>query len=618
MTKHEALKKYYGYDSFRPGQEELVDALLAGRDALGIMPTGAGKSICYQIPAVLLPGTTLVISPLISLMKDQVASLNQMGIPAAFLNSSLTSGQYGETVAEMKRGAYKILYVAPERLLTEGFLKAVAEISVNFISIDEAHCISQWGQDFRPGYLHILDFIRRLPVRPVIGAFTATATREVREDILALLDMKDPMQMTTGFDRPNLKFTVYNDGNKWRTTEAILKEHEGECGMIYCLTRKTVEEVCMELIRAGYSATRYHAGLSDEERRKNQEDFLYDRARIMVATNAFGMGIDKSNVRYVIHYNMPKNIESYYQEAGRAGRDGLPAECILLYSGQDVVTNQFFIDQMQTPDGMDEEAGAAIREREQERLKKMTAYCLTNQCLREFILGYFGEYGDGYCGNCSNCLTHFDLVDVTETVRNILGFIRACPWRYGMSTITDGLRGKMNARMGKRGLQENPYFGSCQEIPVYQLRQILNHLVLEGYLAVTEDRYPVVRMLQRAEAFTEEDVVQMKMAREEKKSKPAFEKKSYGKNTGSWSREDADPSLFEKLRALRLSIARDEKLPPYIIFSDKTLVHMCILAPVTREEMLQVSGVGELKYEKYGWRFLEEINDWKKSEKDKK
>lgn len=383
MTKHEALKKYFGYDSFREGQETLVDGLLDGRDVIGIMPTGAGKSLCYQIPALLLPGITLVVSPLISLMKDQVTTLNQAGIHAAYLNSSLTQGQYRAALRNMVNGQYKIVYVAPERLLTESFLAAARAVEISMISVDEAHCISQWGQDFRPSYLRISDFVNELEKRPVLGAFTATATREVREDILALLDLRDPVQVTTGFDRKNLKFIVRQPANKLKAALEIIEEHAGDCGILYCLTRKTVEEVCTGLIRRGYSATRYHAGLSDEERRHNQDDFLYDRALIMVATNAFGMGIDKSNVRYVIHYNMPKNIESYYQEAGRAGRDGLPSDCILLYSGQDVVTNQFFIDRMEPPEDTDEETAAMIRAREQERLSRMTFYCFTNECLRE-------------------------------------------------------------------------------------------------------------------------------------------------------------------------------------------------------------------------------------------
>ena len=339
MTKEEALKTYYGYDVFRGGQEAVIDALLSGRDALAIMPTGAGKSVCYQIPALLLSGITLVVSPLVSLMRDQVTQLVQMGIPAAFLNSSLTFRQYLLALDRARAGRYKIIYVAPERLETEGFQAFVREADISLVAVDEAHCISQWGQDFRPSYLKITEFVEQLPARPVIGAFTATATKEVRDDIEALLSLRDPVRLVTGFDRKNLKFTVQQPKDKFAAVESFLAEHEADCGIIYCLTRKNVEEVCEKLEQKGYSVTRYHAGLSDLERKENQEDFIYDRKQIMVATNAFGMGIDKSNVRYVIHYNMPKNMESYYQEAGRAGRDGLPAECILLYAGQDVITN---------------------------------------------------------------------------------------------------------------------------------------------------------------------------------------------------------------------------------------------------------------------------------------
>ena len=424
MTKEEVLKKYFGYDSFRAGQETLVNGILSGRDTLGIMPTGAGKSLCYQIPALLMSGITLVVSPLISLMKDQVTALNQAGIHAAYLNSSLTPGQYQTALRNLVQGRYKIVYVAPERLLTDSFLWAASQIEISMVSVDEAHCISQWGQDFRPSYLKIPDFVEQLPVRPVVSAFTATATAEVREDIAAILGLQDPVTLVTGFDRKNLFFSVKQPKDKLSSTLAYLTEHSGECGIIYCLTRKTVEEVHNALVGRGFSATRYHAGLSDEERRENQEDFIFDRKEIMVATNAFGMGIDKSNVRYVLHYNMPKNMESYYQEAGRAGRDGLPSECILFYSGQDVVTNQFFIDRMEAAEGMDEETAALVQERERERLKKMTFYCFTNECLRAYILRYFGEYGDNYCGNCSNCLTQFEEKDVSETARNLIGCVK--------------------------------------------------------------------------------------------------------------------------------------------------------------------------------------------------
>lgn len=602
MTKYEALKKYFGYDSFREGQETLVDGILSGRDVMGIMPTGAGKSLCYQIPALLLPGITLVISPLISLMKDQVSTLNQAGIHAAYLNSSLTPGQYRTAMKYMVNGQYKIIYVAPERLLTEAFIAAAQSMNISMISVDEAHCISQWGQDFRPSYLKILDFVNLLEKRPILSAFTATATREVKEDILALLNLHDPVQVTTGFDRKNLRFLVQQPANKWKAALEIIKAHRGECGIIYCLTRKTVEEVCEQLNKNGYLATRYHAGLSDEERRHNQDDFLYDKKQIMVATNAFGMGIDKSNVRYVIHYNMPKNIESYYQEAGRAGRDGLPSDCVLLYSGQDVVTNQFFIDKMTPPQDADAETAATIREREQERLKRMTFYCFTNECLREYILHYFGEYGSNYCGNCSNCLTQFEEKDVTEIAGNLIGCVKECRWGYGLVTICDTVHGSRNSKILRARLNENPYYGSCAEVPIHQLRQIINHLIMQGYLTVSSEEYNVIRLTDTSEEILNGGTVRMKAARE--KPGTAAQKQT-AKTVPGVSPHEADPALFEQLRALRLEIARSEKVPPYIVFSDKTLVQMCILRPQTRSEMLRVSGVGEMKYAKYGEKFLD-------------
>lgn len=608
--KRQVLKTYFGYDTFRPGQELLIDAVLQGQDVFGVMPTGAGKSLCYQIPALLLPGITLVISPLISLMKDQVAALNQAGIHAAYLNSSLTLGQYRTALRYAAEGRYKIIYVAPERLLTEEFLGFARRGAISMVSVDEAHCISQWGQDFRPSYLKITEFIEQLPVRPVIGAFTATATKEVREDVSVLLDLQNPVTLITGFDRKNLKFMVQQPADKQKTLLSYIEQHREECGIVYCLTRKTVEEVCSSLIEKGYSATRYHAGLPDQERIGNQEDFIYDRKRIMVATNAFGMGIDKSNVRYVVHYNMPKNMESYYQEAGRAGRDGLPSECLLLYSGQDVVTNQFFIDRMERSEETDTEMAALIQERERERLKKMTFYCFTKECLRDYILRYFGEYGSNYCGNCSNCLAHFEEKDVTEAARLLIGCVKTSGERFGMTMIVDTVHGSKAQKIVRCRMDENPYYGKGEHIPVYQLRQVMNQLTLREALHLTDEEYPVLKLTKLSEAvMTGEKPFLMKAAKEEpktSKNKNAPENPGRGQSKNV-SETDYDRELFEKLRALRLIIAREEKVPPYIVFSDKTLVNLCVSRPKTREEMLNVSGVGEIKFEKYGDRFLKAL-----------
>lgn len=404
MTKEEALKTYYGYDAFRGGQEPVIDALLAGRDALAIMPTGAGKSVCYQIPALLLPGITLVVSPLVSLMRDQVTALVQMGVPAAFLNSALTFRQYLLALERAKAGRYKIIYVAPERLETDGFLAFAQQADISLVAVDEAHCISQWGQDFRPSYLNIPAFLQTLRRRPPLGAFTATATPEVRRDIEQQLGLQQPLRVTTGFDRKNLYFEVQEPLDKNLALVRLIREQPEQCGIVYCSTRRSVEEVCGLLQESGISATRYHAGLEPEERRKNQEDFLYDRVRVMVATNAFGMGIDKSNVRYVIHYNMPKNMESYYQEAGRAGRDGLPARCILLYSGRDIATARFLIEHGESREELDFETAEQLRQKDLHRLWKMKDYCKTPDCLRQYILRYFGESAPPQCGNCRNCL----------------------------------------------------------------------------------------------------------------------------------------------------------------------------------------------------------------------
>lgn len=615
MNQYEILKHYFGYDTFRDGQEKLIRAILEGRDVLGIMPTGAGKSLCYQIPALMMGGITLVISPLISLMKDQVSNLNQAGILAAYLNSSLTPGQYRKVLELARMGRYPIIYVAPERLITEDFLRFALDpqVNISMVAVDEAHCVSQWGQDFRPSYLKIVDFIKRLPKRPVVSAFTATATAEVRDDIIDILMLQEPEVLTTGFDRTNLYFGVQTPKDRYQALVELLEQHKSESGIVYCLTRKIVEEVCEKLIKEGFSVTRYHAGLSDAERKHNQEEFIYDNVRIMVATNAFGMGIDKSNVRFVIHYNMPKNMESYYQEAGRAGRDGEPAECILLYGGQDVITNQFFIDHNQDNEALDPMTRQLVMERDRERLRKMTFYCFTHECLRDYILRYFGEYGSNYCGNCSNCLTQFENTDITEMAKALLSCIETSRQRYGATVIIDTVHGANTAKIRGYGMNENPEYGSLAKVPVYRLRQVLNQLQLEGYLTTTHDEYAILRLTPKAASvLNNEETVWMKLAKEQTKSEQETQKKSRKKKSalaGSGEFTEAEENLFETLRKLRAQIAKEEKVPPYIVFSDKTLAHMCIIKPVNKEEMLSVSGVGEFKYEKYGERFLAAVRE---------
>lgn len=602
--KHGILKKYFGYDQFREGQEVLIDSILAGKDTFGIMPTGAGKSICYQLPGIMMEGITLVITPLISLMKDQVASLKEAGIRGAYFNSSLTQGQYFKALEYAKRGTYKIIYVAPERLMNREFLDFAKSVKIQMITVDEAHCVSQWGQDFRPSYLKILDFVEQLEHRPIISAFTATATRQVREDVAQILKLEEPTILTTGFDRKNLFFSVQKPGNKYSVLKNYIDTHPGKSGIVYCLTRKLVEEVCQRLEEEGIAATRYHAGLSDEERRNNQDDFIYDIKPIMVATNAFGMGIDKSNVNFVIHYNMPKNIESYYQEAGRAGRDGENADCILLYGGKDVVTNQFFIEKDSENEELEPEEREKIRERDRTRLKKMTFYCHTNECLRNYILGYFGERSPGYCGNCVNCLTQFEERDITSTARHILGCVDNCGQRYGLTVILDAVRGADTEKIRRYGLDEDDYYGTESDKSIYFLRQAMDHLLLNDYLAQTDDRYSVLRLGPKAgPVLARKEQVIMKAAKE---------RENGAAKAAKTRRRDYDvenPQLFEVLRSLRTKIARIQSVPPYVVFTDKTLREMCARIPKTRDEMLDISGVGEAKFKKYGKEFLKVIEE---------
>lgn len=612
------LKQYFGYDEFRQGQEQLIEAALNGQDVLGIMPTGAGKSLCFQIPALMMDGITLVISPLISLMKDQVGTLNQAGIHAAFLNSSLTQGQYHTALKYAMQGRYKIIYVAPERLETEGFINFALNsgVKISMLAVDEAHCVSQWGQDFRPSYLKILEFLKKLPYRPVLTAYTATATAEVRDDIMDILNLRDPFVLTTGFDRENLYYAVKRPRDKYRELLSYLKEKEekmpGSSGIIYCLSRKNVEEVCYQLREDGFSVTRYHAGLSDEERKENQEDFIYDRKQIMVATNAFGMGIDKPDVRFVVHYNMPKNMESYYQEAGRAGRDGEPAECILYYAPVDNRTNRFLIENGEENEELDAITKQIVMERDWERLRQMTFYCYTKECLRHYILNYFGEQTSGYCGNCLNCLTEFETVDATMEAKAIIDCIRNCYRDFGLSTIVDILKGSKSQKVLSRHLDENSKYGVLAAESIARIRQIINEMLVYGYLEMTDDEYPVLSVADITK-IDDNWKFEIKIPKEVEKEKEErkIQTKKRKKAGAVAALAEGDTDLFEALRALRRTIASEQKIPPYMVFSDKTLVHMSTMKPSNDEEMLEVNGVGEHKLQKYGERFLNEIQKYK-------
>ena len=597
MTKEEALKTYFGYDAFRGGQEPVIDTLLSGRDALAIMPTGAGKSVCYQVPALLLPGITLVISPLVSLMRDQVTQLVQMGVPAAFLNSSLTFRQYLLALSRAKEGRYKIIYVAPERLETEGFLDFACHADISLVAVDEAHCISQWGQDFRPSYLHIPAFLEKLGRRPPLGAFTATATPEVREDIEKLLGLRDPLRVTTGFDRKNLYFEVQEPADKRSALLELVRSRPDKCGIVYCSTRKTVEEVCGLLQEAGVSATRYHAGLEPEERQRNQEDFLYDRARVMVATNAFGMGIDKSDVRYVIHYNMPKDIESYYQEAGRAGRDGLPSSCILLYSGRDVRTAQFLIEHGESREELDAETAERLRERDMLRLRKMVGYCRTRRCLRQYILQYFGETAPDTCDTCWNCLHNFEEVDIGREARAILRCVMETGQHFGVSVIAETLCGAESDKVRKYHMDEEATYGLLRDMTQKEVRDRVRFLIDEGVLALSPGPYPVVLLGERAE----DAVLGGLYMRTVKEERPSVRRPVPEELDG------AQAELFGRLRALRARLARRQGVPAYAVFSDKTLRELAVVRPRTLEELKSVSGIGDAKARKYGKQVLEEI-----------
>lgn len=610
------MKKYFGYGSFREGQEILIDAILSGQDVLGVMPTGAGKSLCYQIPALLLPGITIVISPLISLMKDQVQALNQAGIHAAYINSSLTENQIAKALQLAAKGQYKIIYVAPERLETYNFLEFARSAEISMLTVDEAHCISQWGQDFRPSYLKIVHFLKELEKRPIVSAFTATATENVREDIVCVLGLEQPKTLVTGFDRKNLFFAVETPKNKTAYVMEYLAGHPADSGIIYCSTRKNVDMLCEKLREAGAAVTKYHAGLSGEERKRNQEDFVYDRYPVMVATNAFGMGIDKSNVRYVIHYNMPQSLENYYQEAGRAGRDGETAECVLLYSAQDVMINQFLLENKEQNPEFTEEELETIRERDGERLRVMNYYCLTANCLRKYILNYFGERSGERCDNCSNCRKEFAETDMTEEAQKIISCVEELRGRYGINVVAGTLAGDNRAKLREYGVAAYPSYGSLRSLGEQKIKRLINQMLLEGELTLTKDKYALLKLTPKADEIRGGvHRVILKEAKEE--AQEAVPKHDRGNRRRSDILNSKGLELFECLRNLRAEIARQEGMPPYIIFSDRTLTDMCVRLPFGREEMLAVSGVGENKFEKYGERFIGEIRKYTGGVKEK-
>ena len=602
-TAQEILKQYFGYDSFRPGQDELVQAILSGRDTLGIMPTGAGKSICYQVPALALPGLTLVVSPLISLMKDQVGALNEAGVPAACINSAMSFEEMRDALYFAGRGQYKLLYVAPERLTAPFFLDFARRVPISMVTVDEAHCISQWGQDFRPSYLKILDFLAALPQRPLVSAFTATATAEVRDDIIRALGLEEPFVITTGFDRPNLYFAVEKPSSKPSALLAHLMQRRDKSGIVYCSTRKTVEEVCDMLLSRGLPTTRYHAGLDPEERLANQDDFLYDRKTIMVATNAFGMGIDKSNVSFVIHYNMPKNMESYYQEAGRAGRDGEAADCILLYNGQDVRTAEFLIEHSHEneDESMDEKTRRQLIERDMERLKQMTFYATTTDCLRRYILNYFGEKAPLCCGHCGNCDTNFEEVDATMDARKILSCVYRLDERrlhFGKTVVAAVLTGSKSEQINRFHLDTLSTYNIMHEQTAVRVRQLIDVLLERGLLTADPERYNALFLTQTGNALMRgRGELRIKLPREKKPETAA-------RRTEELS-ADVDEKLFEKLRALRTKVAQRAGVPPYVVFSNATLADMAARQPKSEYELLGVRGVGEAKARRYGAEFVD-------------
>ena len=602
MELESLLKQYFGYTSFRPGQHEVIQTLLEGRDCLAIMPTGAGKSICFQLPALMMPGVTLVISPLISLMKDQVDSLVNQEIPATYINSQCTFEESKARFAAIRAGRVKLVYISPERLENEFFTSFMQSLPISMFIIDEAHCVSQWGHDFRPSYCAIKDWIAALPRRPVVGAFTATATEKVKEDMMNLLGLEKERIFIGGFDRPNLYFRVVRTNRKLDFALSYVQQHREDSGIIYAATRKEVDRVYEELTRRGIRAGRYHAGLSDDMRRTMQDAFTYDRLQVIVATNAFGMGIDKSNVRYVIHYQMPKNIESYYQEAGRAGRDGAPGECILLFSRQDIMIQKFLIEQ-----SVHDPQQQAVEFR---LLNAMVRYCEGNHCLRHYILTYFGEHPSWQrCEKCGNCDQETVEEDMTEQVRSICLCVDELKGRFGMTMVCDILKGSQNAKVRRYGFENNSAFGMLGDFTLSEVRDMVRQCIDDGYLDQSDGKYPVVSLTAdgRQALSGSRRIVQQKVVAAD--PVPELPKRQQKRRAGAID-EDALRPLFDTLRAVRLELAKDEHIPPFVIFSDATLWDMAALKPDSLDAMSQIKGVGSFKLHKYGRQFVGAIQSY--------